>query len=544
MLAPDKTDFYPTSAGAIHSLADRFGTREMIIEKSRRATFADVEKESSLLARALLKSGAGKGSRVAFLFPNGVNFVVAFFAITRIGAVAVPVNTFSKASELAWQLRHSDAQILITTDRVLTNDFVERLEQGLPGLASNEADMATGLQLPAAPYLRRIVVHSYVETPRWAIGFDAFEEFGSDVDEGLLAAVEGNVTPADLLCILYTSGSSASPKGVVHTHGGLLRRATGIGRDNDGITSDDIVYNPSPFFWTGGFINGLLSACLNGASFVTEDRFDPPQTLSNLEKEHVTIAVGWPHFAQSMREEPRFADTDLSALRGGILAPLLKGESAPKDPGLTATGIGMTETAGHHTYCEKELLPEYLRGAYGKPAPGVEQIIVDVDTGEKLPDGEEGELCIRGYSVMHGYNKKEREEVFRSDGFFPTGDLGVIQHRFYFFTGRKGDMVKTAGANVSPAEVRNAALEIDGVMDCFVTGLPDPKRGQIVAAAVVMAPKANITKDLIRQKLKLTLSSFKVPKRILLLTPDEIPVLPTDKVDRRALVEKLNNLAD
>jgi len=144
---------------------------------------------------------------------------------------------------------------------------------------------------------------------------------------------------------------------------------------------------------------------------------------------------------------------------------------------------------------------------------------------------------------MQGYYKKEREETFRADGFFATGDLGVIRDGFYFFTGRRGDMVKTGGANVSPAEVRNAMLGIEGVQECFISGLPDPDKGEVVAAAVVVHPQADLTAETVRSELKAVLSSFKVPQVLKLMHPSDIPMLPTDKVDRRAIIGLLQQQA-
>ena len=538
MTIPDSLPFAETTAGAIGWLSQHHGGGKMVIEEDRVATFSEVDRASADLAKALLSSGVGKGSRIAFLFPNGIDFAKVFFAITRIGAIAIPVNTFYKAPELIWQVNHCDAQMLITTDRFLHSDYLARLEEGLGGLAGQGDEIL----LESTPYLRRVVVRSTGgPVPSWAQEIEAFMRLGASVSDSMLRAVESTVVPADQLCVLYTSGSSATPKGVVHSHGALLRRTASVGADF-GIGPDDIVYNPSPFFWTGGLSNGLLSTVLNAGAVMTEERFDAPRTLDQLEKHRVTVAVGWPHFATSLRAVPDFAERDLSALRGGILTPLLLGNELG-DPGLTATGIGMTESVAQHTYGEKEPLPESLRGAYGRPAPGIEQMIVDVDTGLAVPDGQEGELCIRGYSVMQGYYKKEREETFRSDGFFATGDLGVIRDGFYFFTGRRGDMVKTGGANVSPAEVRNAMLGIEGVQECFISGLPDPDKGEVVAAAVVVHPQADLTAETVRSELKAVLSSFKVPRVLKLMYPSDIPMLPTDKVDRRAIIGLLQQQA-
>ena len=533
--AIDALDYTPTMPAAVDWLCQTYAESPMILERDASATYAQLAEKSAHLAKALLANGVGKGTRVALLFPNGVDFVATFLAITRIGALAVPVNTFCKTRELIWQLRHSDAQMLITVDQFLQNDYVERLDEGIADWSINRTDELFAAEVP---YLRRILVRSTEHWPGYINDLEEFMNSGAGISDAHLAAIEASVAPSDLLVVLYTSGSSADPKGVVHTHNTVLRRATSLG-NLTGIGPGEVVFSPSPYFWTGGFVNGLMVTFLKGGALITQPRFEAGPTLEQFEKHKVTIATGWPHFADSMKEHPDFAKRDLSSLRDGNLTPLLLGLEGSDDPGLIATGIGMTESCAQHTYGQVEFLPESLRGAYGTPAPGVEQIIVDVDTGEELPEGQEGELCIRGYSVMQGYYKNVREEAFRPDGYFPTGDLGIIKGGYYFFRGRKGDMVKTSGANVSPEEVRNAALAVDGIAECFVSRLPDPKKGQIVGAAIVLNPGISMDEELLRQELRKTLSSFKVPKAFVFLQAGNVPMLATAKVDRRALLDML-----
>lgn len=530
----DGLPYTATMVGAIEWLSRHQADNFMLIDDHQSATYKEASEKSRQLAKALVANGVGKGTRVAFLYPNGIDFAVTLLAISRVGAIAIPVNTFSTSRELVWQLKHCDAQMLITVDSFLQNDYIERLESGIPGW---RAGQVTPIQDPAVPHLRRIVVQSREPNRSESDTLADFVASGADVSDDLLSAIESLVVPADWLCVLYTSGSSADPKGVVHTHSSIVRRAGSIG-EMWGIAPGEVVYSPSPMFWTGGFITGLLMTFVKGGTLLCEERFDPARTLDNFEKHRVSIAIGWPHFAESLRAQPDFGERDLDALHGGNLAPVLKGFETP-DPGLVATGIGMTESAAHHTYGQDAPLPESLRGAYGKPAPGVEHLIVDVDTGQPLADGQEGELCLRGYSVMQGYYKKEREEVFRRDGFFPTGDLGIIREGYYFFRGRKGDMVKTGGANVSPEEVRRVVLSIPGVRECFVSGLPDPGKGQIVAAAVVVDDGMQFDTEEFRRELKTSLSSFKVPRIIKFLSAAELPMLSTAKVDRRALMQML-----
>ena len=533
--AADALAFEATAPAALRNAVANRPDAPFIIERDQRLAYAEAESRTRGIAAGLIASGVGKGSRVAILFPNSIEFALYCLAAARVGAVVIPVNTFSKPAEIAHQLRHCDAQILVTTSHFLGNDYLGRIEQAFPQIATQHPRK---LMLPEAPHLRAIFVAGD-EAPAWADPTATMEAMGADVEPALIDAIEDEVQPSDWLCVLYTSGSSAEPKGVIHSHGALLRRTASIARAAR-FGQDDIIYNPSPFFWLGGF-SYLFSALTQGAALMVEPQFEAEATLAFLEHGGCTVALGWPHFGTAMRSHPTFGERNLSRIKGGNLRAVLRDEPLAGDPGLIAGGIGMTETAGQHAYPLDEPLPERLRGAFGYPAPGIEWRIIDVDSGQPLPEGEEGELCVRGYSVMQGYYKKEREETFDADGFFRTGDLGVIREGLYFFRGRRNDMIKTSGANVSPAEVRTAALAIPGVSDCFVTGLDDPLKGQVVAAAIVPERGAAIDLAAVTAALRQVLSAFKVPKVMRVVDQADIPVLPTAKIDRRALVKMLQD---
>ena len=538
MAKPDALPYRETMGDAIRWLASRHPDRKLLASREIALTYAQAERQSANLAKGLLARGVGKGTRVGILYPNGAEFVVAFLAAARIGALLSPINTFVKARELVWQLRHSDVQLLLCTPGFLKHDYLARLEEGLPGL---NAQQPGALYLPEAPHLRSVLISDdggERPCPRWAEPIDAAVASGEKLDDAFLEQVESCVTPADTMCVLYTSGSTADPKGVVHTHGAMLRRTASLGRAT-GIGDGDVVFNPSPFFWTGGLLSGLLPTILGGATILVEDKFDPPETLAFLEHERVTIAVAWPHFGVEMARDPSFPKRDLSSLRGGTLFDLLPESARPEDLGLLTTGMGMTETCAHHSYPHSELLPERLRGALGSPAPGMELKIVDPETGRERPEGEEGELWLRGYALMQGYYGREREDVFEPDGFFRTGDQGVIREGFFFFTGRLGDMIKTGGANVSPLEVQRELAALSGVKASFVVGLPDDERGEVVAVAIVREPGAQLTEEDVRSALRDRLSAFKVPRRVRFIEADEVPMLPTQKLDKRGLVALL-----
>ncbi|MGH7338836.1 MAG: AMP-binding protein, partial [Myxococcota bacterium] len=324
----------------LRTQAERFGNRVALVHENSRITYGELERRSAALARGLVANGVGKASRVALLIPNGVEFVVTLFGVVRAGAVAVGVNTFYKERELAWTLRHCDAQQLVCAPSFLSNDYVARLESALPDL---KAATSNDLFLEGAPYLRRIHVWGVADR-RWAS--DAADlERGTLVSSAAFEAVEAEVHPADLAVLVYTSGSTADPRGALHSHGTLVRQTWNLAARMP-LAPDDVLYNPSPFFWIGGLTMGLLVALHQGAALAGQNRFEAGAALRFLQDERVTVAMGWPHFGAAMASHPDRPATDLSALRGGNLHELLDPARRPPRGDRRSNALGMTETAG------------------------------------------------------------------------------------------------------------------------------------------------------------------------------------------------------
>ncbi len=529
-------DYSPSVPEMIRSLARQHGERPAILLGERRLSYTEVERQSAALARGLLADGVGKGTRVGLLMPNGPDWLVAWLAAARIGALVVPINTFYQVRELYWILRHSDVSTLLCSARFLTHDYLERLEACAPELAGQEGEP---LHLPSLPYLR--TVRTWGDGERaWARPgpehLAARAALAPEIDDDYLRQVESCVTPADPLIVIYSSGSTADPKGAVHTHGGMVRHSHNLNGFRD-ITCEDRVYSPMPFFWVGGFTFALLSALHAGACLLCEEVFEPGNTLALLERERATIVAGWPHFAKAMREHPSFATRDLSSIRSGNLYDVLPPSARPADPGLRSNSLGMTETGGPHTIDDMSLdLPEKLRGSFGRSVPGMEHKVVDPETGRTLGPDREGEICVRGYSLMLGLYKVERREAFDADGYYHTGDAGHFDSEGYlFFKGRLGDMIKTGGANVTPAEVETVLCSFKEVKEAHVVGVPDPERGQNVAAAVVLEPGHTVDASALRARIKGELSAYKVPRHLLLFAGADLPFTDSGKIDKRSL---------
>jgi acyl-CoA synthetase (AMP-forming)/AMP-acid ligase II len=526
----------PTLPALLRELVARFGPRPLCVLGDRRITYAEADALSARLAKGLLAQGVAKGARVAVLFPNGPDFIVAWLAASRIGAVVVPLNTFYKPRELGYVLRHADVHTLLTAPRLLGNDYLERLEAAAPSLTSQRE--RGRLFLPELPHLRAVFVFGETGGRAWAGTREDLEAAGAaaGLGDAFLASIEDEVAPADPAVLVYSSGSTADPKGALHSQGTLVRHSANLNQFRD-LRGDDRIFSPMPFFWVGGLVFSLLSALQVGACLLCEEFFEPGATLALLERERATIAAGWPHYSKAMAEHPSFASRDLSSVRSGNLYALLPESERPRDPELRSNSLGMTETCGPHTIDRMDVeLPEKLRGSFGHAVPGVEHKIVDPKTGAPLAPGESGEICVRGYSVMQGLHKQEREETFDRDGFYHTGDAGRFDAEGHlYFEARLGDLIKTAGANVAPREVEVLLEAMPEVSSAYVVGLADGVRGQKVAAALVLAPGASLDTETVRARLKEDLSAYKLPRHVFAVAKDELPFTDSGKIDKRKL---------
>lgn len=533
----------PTIPALVRSSAARFGDRPFLIAEAQTLTYTDLESRSARLATALLAAGLGKGDHVGILMPNSVEWAIAWFATTRIGAVAVPLNTFYKASELAWTARHADLRAVLAQTGFRGHDFLDRLEEALPGLA--DQDTPGRLALPDTPYLRTIAVWGTCDR-RWASALlaDPAGTLSADpaerCDTDFLVDVESCVTPADDVMIIYTSGSTGDPKGPVHTHGTLVRHTYNLTFDY-GVTSDTVMFTSMPFFWVGGLITGVHAVIHHGATLVTQPAFDAAEALELIERHRATITLGWPQQGKSMAEHPDFARRDLSSVQRTSMPAMVPPERRPKGP----NALGMTELCGNHIGVDPyPAQPADRRETGGYSIDGLSHLLVDPATGDPVSAGTVGEIWVRGYSLMQRLYKREREDVFTPDGYYRTGDCGVqYDDGWIKFTGRLGDLIKTGGGtNVTPGEVELALTDCDGVLEAYVVGAEDGHNGTIVAAAVVPRGDAQLDAEALRADVRSRLSAYKVPKFIWVTNKEALPFTATGKVKKSDLAKQLSGL--
>lgn len=491
------------------------GDLRAIVTNEQAITYAELDEASAARAARLVADGVVKGDRVALLAPNGIEWAVIACAVMRIGAVLVPLSTLLRPPELLSQLSTASVTHLIVIPTFRDRRYLEDLESAAPGLP---AAVRSGARHSSAPSLRRL----------WTT--DALP--ASAAPTGIVQALESRVRPADDLVILFTSGSRGVPKGVIHTQGAALR-ATAAGLEARCVGPGERLYIPMPFFWTGGFGGGLLTALVAGATLLTEAEPEPTRTLELLEREQATLFRGWPDQAASVAAHPAFADADLSALRDGSLGAVLPPERRSV-PVARPNLFGMTETFG--PYCGDRLdtdLPPAKFGSCGRPFAGIEVKIVDHESGAARPADEQGEVWLRGPNLLRGICGRLRSSVFTTDGWYRTGDLGRLDPDGYlWYAGRLDDMVKVRGATVYPSEVEAALRAVDGVRQVYVTDVPDRGGRPEIGALVI----ADLAPEALRLAVRERLSAFKMPTRWLVTPePGVVPMLASGKVDKAAL---------
>ena len=532
----------PTADRFVRHLAERWGDRDLLVLGERRLTYRDLEADSRRLARGLLASGLSHGSRVALLAPNGPEWVVAWLAAARLGALVVLLNTFHQARELGWALSHCRAEALLTVDRYLNHDYGARLEQAVDGLAGQEHE---AIRAGSHPSLRAVWMWGEGAAPRsWAAPVDALQGRAGAVSDEQFDAAAARVEPQDPMVVIYTSGSTSEPKGVVHSHRTVIVHPFNLLQFRD-LRAGDMLYTSMPLFWVGGLSYTLVSAMHTGATVVFEERFEPGSTLELIERRRVTHVIGWPHIAKALVEHPSFGERDLSSIRGGSFDDLLPAHLRVSDPRRKATSLGMTESHGPHSIEPLHVeLPEGKEQSFGRSVPGIERRIVDPGTGDELPAGQAGEIWIRGYSLMVGLLGQDPADVFEPGGWYRTGDSGLLDADGHlYFQGRLDTVIKAGGTNVAPREVEFAIESQPDVMHAFVVGVPAADgRGEAVAAAVVAKPGAGIDPQDLQARLRAEIASYKVPRHVAVFAgQQELPWLESGKIDLQALKRLLTD---
>ena len=515
--------------------ARRWGAREALVCDGARWTYSEFDREVDRVAKGLMALGVEEGEHVALWMNNRPQWLFLAFAIAKIGAVLVPLNTRYRTEDVAYTVRQSDSGTWISIDRSGPVDYAAMLADVLPGLAAQDPRAAA---VEGFPRLRRLVVVGESDVPG-TVGWEAMLAGGEPVSDTALAARAGAVDPDEPVMIGYTSGTTGHPKGVLHTH--VMIRNMRERANRIGLTFEDAIVNPLPLFHMYGFSEAGLIAVIAGCKHLLLDRFDADECMRLVEAEKGTITHGfdthYKEYLDSLARTPR----DISSLRFGTfpsgmtnsarVARQVQTEMVP-----TFTGWGMTETFTFATMSFGNSTAEQRSDASGFPAPGFEIKVVDPEAGREVAAGEEGELLIRGYMITQGYYKKPEEtaEAIDTDGWLHTGDTALLRADGHIrFVGRFKDQLKVGGENVSPAEVEAFLMAHEAIDQVAVVGYPDPRLAEVVVAFVVPAPGKAVTSDEIAAYCKGRIASFKIPRHVLAV--DAFPMTASGKVQKHKL---------
>ena len=511
------------------------------VDRGLRYSYAEFNEVVERCARALMALGLEKGDHVAVWGQNVPEWVTLQFATGKMGAVLVTVNPAYKANELKYVLEQSDAAAFFLTRGVKGADFVEILQEAVPELAEVEEGE---LSVEGLPHLKHVVlIGEGAEDSPGTMGYEEFIERAEETLAEELRERQDSLEADEVINMQYTSGTTGFPKGVQLTHANIVKNAFYIGECME-LGPEDRVCIPVPFFHCFGCVLGTLNTVTHEGTMVPVEQFDAEEVLQAVHKERCTALLGVPTMFIAELEHENYGEYDTSSLRTGIMAGSPCPEEVMKqvvnDMGADEITIayGQTESSPVITQTRTDDPIERRVSTVGRKLPDVEVKLVDVDTGEEIGIGEQGDLCTRGYHVMKGYYKMpdKTAEVIDEDEWLHTGDLAVMDEDGYFkITGRADDMIIRGGENIYPREIEEFLYTHPEISDVQVYGVPDKKYGERVAAAIIKKKDASLTEEDVKEYCRENIAHYKVPEYVDFV--EEYPMTASGKIQKYKLRE-------
>jgi fatty-acyl-CoA synthase/long-chain acyl-CoA synthetase len=526
--------------------AARWPDRDAIVFPGERYTFAELWERSSRIASGLLALGVRRGQHVGLLARNSVEYVAGLFGISVAGAVVIPVNARHKTTELRYIIENGDMVAVLTTagEESVHEDFTELLEQSMPSL--RDAVDPAALDLDEAPLLRNIVALSG-QGPAWAIDVAAFGRLAGTVAAQDLHQARNQVLIRDTAMILYTSGTTANPKGCVLSHEALVRGPLHRALHRYGTGSADVTWGGGPLYHVG-CLSPFVGSIGAGGTYITDIHFEPGRALKLMAAEKANVAFPWfPAIMQPMLDHRDFDPEALKHLQSILVIgprPMIERVQRTFPGAELIAACGMTEAAGIYALSDRRETILERSQAQGKAAPGIEVRIVDIMSGKDVPDGTMGEILLRGYCVMTEYYKapEKTAEALDADGWLHTGDLYArTPDGRVIFHGRLKDMLKVGGENVATIEIESFLCEHPAVRMASVIGRQDDRLDEVPVAFVEVEEGAPVTPQQLREFCQGRIASYKIPAEVYFVAADEWPMSLT-KIDKRRLRTRLREL--
>jgi fatty-acyl-CoA synthase len=518
-------------------IAARLPDREGLVFGPSRYTFSEVAAHIDEAARRLIAAGVKHGEHVALWLNNSDDWIFISFAVQKIGAVLVPINTRFRTRDLSYVLAQSDSCFLITHDRSGPVDYAAMVCEAVALPASGDS-----VRDPRYPLLRRVILLG--QSPQaGTVDWTSLAKPAREISADHLAARARGVDSAATAFIMYTSGTTGFPKGVVRTH--ELIRNVEERAFRMAITPNDTILNYLPLFHAFGLSEGAWMSMITGARQIVTRGFDPEESLDLIERERVTIIHGFEAHMKSLTEAQEARPRNLSSLRTGIFAagmlsatPVVRRGMQALAPLKNLSGFGMTEVWLGVALSSLDDDEAHRCEASGWPGLGYELRIVDDASGDVLGPGVVGELHVRGWAVMKEYYKKPAETAaaFTKDGWFRTGDAAMwLSDGYLRFLGRYKDMLKVGGENVDPMETEGLLLEHPYVQQVAVVGLSDERLGEVAVAYVERRAGTTIDAEDVLSHCRGKIASFKLPRHVVFV--DAFPMTESGKIRKADLRE-------
>jgi fatty-acyl-CoA synthase len=532
-----------TIGQVLRETARRHAQRDAFVfhELDARVTWGEFDAAVDRIAGGLLALGFAPGDHFGVWATNVPEWVLLQFATARIGVVLVNFNPAYRTGELKYALRQSDVRGLALVDAFRSSNYFDMLREACPELGTAAPGRLRSETLPKLQW----VVSLRGNSPPGMLPWNELLERSTEVPQHRLDEVAAGLTPRDAVSVQYTSGTTGDPKGAMLSHRNILLNAFYAG-ENQRLSHMDRICLPVPLYHCFGCVLGTLCCAVYGSAMVfPAESFQPGATLATIEHERCTVIYGVPTMFLAMLEHEDFPRRDLSSLRTGIMAgapcpiELMKRVTQEMGAREITIGYGQTEASPLITQTRTNDPIELRVGTVGRPIPGYEAKIVDVETGAELDVGRQGEFCGRGHGVMIGYyNMPDKTaEAVDTDGWLHTGDLAMREpNGYYRITGRLRDMIIRGGENIYPREVEERLYEHPAVLEVQVIGVPDRRMGEEVLAWVKLKAECNATEAELREFCRQTLAHFKVPRYWKFV--DNFPTTVTGKIQKYKIREQ------
>ncbi len=525
-----------TISNLLDDVVSTFPENEALVDISKgiRLTYGEFLNRVNELAKGFLKLGIKKGDHLALWAPNRWEWIVTEFAIAKIGAILVSVDTNYQAQQLDYLLKQSDSRALIMTEGLKGSEYLEMVRHLCPELSDSTPGQLNSRALPELKHLILISERSEPNMFKWK----AIMEIGMDVSDELLTERQRSCRYDDVVTLLYTSGTTGAPKGVMSTHFGIINTSV-ASAEIQRLTEKDRLCLSVPLSHMFGCVCITLAGISKGTTLIIpSETFDPRKILEAIQKERCTAIYGSPSAFIAMMEDPQYQPSHLKSLRTGIMGgaqcPMEVMKKIVEEMGAKeiVIGYGLTESSSWITETRPDDPLELRVSTVGRPLPNVEVKMIDPKTGEEAPIGAAGELCARGLN-MKGYYKMPAatEKALDKEGWLHTGDLGTMDKKGYVrMVGRLKEVIQKGDETIYPTEIEEVLFTLPGVSNAQVFGVPDKALGEEIAAWIKLEEGASVTEEEILKYSKEKLPDSHLPRYIKFVK--EFPMTPLGKVQK------------